>query len=160
MRQVCHKRDSKLPTVPKDSLLTPVGLTSLPLGGQWTLQRPAWLSLAPTGQWQSVPAVNESQADHGGQPKTTSFSPGGNTSSSLSSRSTSVSKSWVQEERGPIIQSQKPPKQRNILSSKLVSGPDDLGHRATNPHALCQVGISNSISLGLSGIFNCSSVQA
>lgn len=150
VRQVSEKRDCRLPSLPQRLSQRQSALPPLPLGGRWALRLPARLSLAPMEHWQSLPAVNNPRLTTGASLNQLSLAP--------SSAFPSVSKSQAQEESGPIILSQKPPMQRNVLFSKLVSGPDNPSDRVTNQHALCQVGSSNSISLGLSGIFNCSNV--
>lgn len=71
----------------------------------------------------------------------------------------SVSKSWAWWERRPIFQSREPPTQRNGLSSKLVYAPDNWEKKPLANKPSCQVGIFNSISLGVSGIFDCLNVK-
>lgn len=98
---------------------------------------PSPVHLAPAGSGPVLlPAGNISRAGHRCHPKSTLFNPEGNTSFLPSSVPTAVSRSWLCWEKRPNIQPRKPPMQRNILSSDLVSGPDNPGDEATNQHAL------------------------
>lgn len=153
-----------LPVLPEDWLLT----SALPASHQ---QEGAWLTqdVQPCSVWpQQVIAMSwYLQYRHH---RITLIRPEkpSSTNSSLTPKKTcqppsmSVSKSWILRvwvEEGTHTQPRQSAVERSTSSSKLVYEPQPPWDTATNPHALCPLGTSNSISFGVSGIFHCPSAQ-
>lgn len=126
----CHKQGWKSHTLPKGRPLTSASPPPAGLGGRWKLERPARHS----GRSLSL-LVNTSPADHSCHPEST----GRNTSFSPN-----LCAYLRQQVPGVVTEGAHDSVKKGHRSK--VYGTDCPGEYAANPRALCQAGISNSIS--------------